>query len=382
LGDQLQLTVTKTGSSDVVLFNMVVTGSKGPIVIRTSPPPKKRDVPLNAVIVIVFSEPISGESLAPGVVRVTTGGTNVAGQLSFVDSTHLAAMFAPSAPLIPATDYTLTVTQGLKNVDGQPLRESVVIPFTTIDSSAALPTGVMQFEVSGMATDDANTPLPGATIYFWINPLPGQRTPGQVIATTDTDGKFTAHLTSIVGSASGPPGTADAISFAMAGAAGSELDNRYVLYHAMSDVRFRFHRALRILAGDSVLVTVTPNDGVCVNNTLDMHPSAIEWRCRTIYITSHVDGLMRITLQPCQTACPPIGLHAEPSVALPVDAARRLDSLYSISGDWTFDSLHPATGTLPVPMVHGVAMLVEVEVPWLDPNAETLWLRTSFTPAP
>ena len=383
MGDELQLTVTKAGSSDVASYDIALSGSKGPIVIRISPPPKKRDVPLNAVIVIVFSEPIFGASLTPSAVSLTIGGAPVAGQLGFADSTHVTALFIPNAPLIPATDYTLTVTQGIRNVDGQTLREPVVIQFRTTDSSSTPPSGVLKFHVSGTVTDDADTPLSGTYINFWINPLPGQRTPGQVIATTDADGKFTADLNSVFGSASGPPGTADAIAFAFATKDGVS-DNRYVLASGISDLRFKLYRAPRIIAGDSVLVTITPNDGVCVNNTQDMHPWPQEWRCRTIHVSpSAVDGSMRIAVGPCQTTCETIALHAEPMDTVVNGARLRADSLYNIRfGNWLFDSLNPATGTLTVPIAHGISMLVDVEMPWLNARAETFWLRTSFAPAP
>jgi len=139
LGDELLLSVTNNGSSDVASFDIRVAGSKGPVVVRTSPPPTKRDVPLNAVIVVVFSEPLAASSLTPAALSLTTaGGIPVAGQLRFADSTHLTAVFTPDTPLLPATDYTLTVTQAVTNVDGQALRNPVVVHFTTTDSSAGL----------------------------------------------------------------------------------------------------------------------------------------------------------------------------------------------------------------------------------------------------
>src|SRR5205807_10440296 len=45
-------------------FYLVVPASRRPVVVRTDPPPRKRDVPLNTSIVVVFSEPI----------RVTSAG--------------------------------------------------------------------------------------------------------------------------------------------------------------------------------------------------------------------------------------------------------------------------------------------------------------------
>jgi len=51
-----------------------------PVIVRTNPPPKKRDVPLNAAIVIVFSEPVDGRTLNSSAVQLLRGTTPVAAQ--------------------------------------------------------------------------------------------------------------------------------------------------------------------------------------------------------------------------------------------------------------------------------------------------------------
>jgi len=99
-GDQLQLRVmTDSGAVVGAPFGISVTGSKGPVVIRTAPSSLRRDVPLNAVILIVFSEPLSPASITRGTVSLTSAGAPVSGQLSFSDSAHVAVLFSPDAPL-------------------------------------------------------------------------------------------------------------------------------------------------------------------------------------------------------------------------------------------------------------------------------------------
>jgi hypothetical protein len=383
LGDQLQVTEWTDSMAVIASFNMSVAGSKGPVVVRTSPSKLKRDVPPNALILVVFSEPLSLASVAPGTMSLASGGAAVAGKLSFDDSSHLAVLFTPDAPLTPATDYTLNITQGVKNVDGQVLREPAVVQFTTAASTSAAPSGVVRFHVSGTVTDDSKTPVPGASIQFWISPLPGQlESPGEVFLPTDGDGKFTADLNSIAGSASGPPGTADAIAVGYASKDGYTWDSRYVLASGISDLRFKLYRRQWVTPGDSVLLTVTPDDGVCLDNGQDAPPSTAEWRCRTIFVPpSTVDGTLSLSIQPCQTAC--LGLYAEMMDAVVNGVRIHPDSTYvSRFGNSIFESILPATGALNVPMLRGFPLFVQIEVPWSDSQAETVWLRTSFTPAP
>ena len=381
LGDQLRLTVTETGSSDVASYTTVVSRSKGPVVIRTSPPPAKRDVPLNTVIVIVFSEPVAGASLTPDVVRLTSGGATVAGRLGFSDSTHLTAFFQPDAPLTPATDYTLTITQGIRNADGQVLSEPVTVQFTTTAALSPTSNALEEFHVNGTVTDEVNTPLSGAWVAFRTPNLPGFRY-SQLDTGSDGGGKFSLDLRALLGMVGAPPMALAPIAFAWAAKDGYVTDYRYVMSNETSNLHFTLYKQKWIVPGDSVLLTVTPNDAVCDNNTQDMHPWPVEWRCRTVYISpSAVEGTLHLSIQPCQSTC--LGLYAEPMDASANGARLDADSTYSTRyGYWTFMSLYPTTGTLNATMLKGFPMFVQVEVPWPIAQAETVWLHTSFTPAP
>ena len=134
--DVLDVDVTLTSGASPLHFSMAVPGTRRPIVVRTSPPPKKRDVPLNLTIIVVFSEPIAPATLNTTSVRLQTGSTLVAGMLAFIDDAHLTATVVPTAPLTAATDYTLTVTQDVQDLDGQSLEAPVVVQFTTVAADA------------------------------------------------------------------------------------------------------------------------------------------------------------------------------------------------------------------------------------------------------
>jgi len=360
LGDQLQLTVTKDIGADIASYGIAIAGSKGPVVIRTSPPPKKRDVPLNTVIVIVFSEPISPESLERGAVSLTSSGTPISGTLAFADSAHLTMSFTPDAPLAPATDYTMTITQGVTNVDGQSLRQSMVVPFTTTDPSV----GLQKYEVTGAVTDDAGTPLAGALLYFsYLQSYAPGWTYSQMHVQTDGAGRFVADIPGLPGSMKGPPGTEDAMAFLDFASAGEsyDSDSRYILASAMSDLRVHLTRRREIASGDSMSVFVAPDNSICVNNTQDMHPWPTEWVCATIHVMPSSDGQLTITATPTDGATLP-GLEAEPE-------------------DWStqYFSLYPTTGTLTFPVTHGVPQRLMVEIPWGSSGANFM-VKTTLVP--
>ena len=63
-GDSIAIAVQTTTSP--LSFTFAVPAADPPVVVRTDPPPHKRDVPLNASLVMVFSQPIGGATLTNG----------------------------------------------------------------------------------------------------------------------------------------------------------------------------------------------------------------------------------------------------------------------------------------------------------------------------
>ena len=122
----------------------VVVARRPPVVVRTNPPPKKRDVPLNSRITVVFSEPIDAGSLNNSAIQLRAGSQLVAASLVFRDSDHVAVIVIPNAPLAPATEYTLTVSNLIRDLDGESLETSLTVDFTT-----ALGGGFEEYFVDG-----------------------------------------------------------------------------------------------------------------------------------------------------------------------------------------------------------------------------------------
>jgi len=371
-GDSLQITVSTVGSTVPVVYSTAVPKVGRPIVVRTSPPPKKRDVPLNSSVVVTFSEPIDPESLTPAAVYLTTGGKTVPAHMVFDNLDQLTLMLVPDAPLMPATDYTLTITQAIKNLDGQALSAPIIVQFTTADQ----PNVATTYHLTGTVIDDAGVPIPGARLMVdfaselvWRNGL------AQSFLTTDSDGKFSVDVSGFrIGATLA--GLTDAIALVWTSGPSTQFsetqppeyvyDYRYVLASQTTDLRIQLHRSRQILAGDSLQMNISRDDPVCTNNVQDMHPWPVEWVCRTVFVLPPADGVLTIYAGACQPSCLPIALEVE---------------LSPWSSSAYYYSLYPATGTLEMPVVGGLPVRVHVEIPWGSP-AQSFMLRTSFTPAP
>jgi len=118
--DSIEVVVTDAGGAPIADLRLVVAVRRPPVVVRTNPPRKKNDVPLNAAIIVVFSEPVDGGTLTPGSVQLLQGTTPVAGTVRLLDASGLVALFEPAQLLAPATVYHLSVGQALRDRDGRP----------------------------------------------------------------------------------------------------------------------------------------------------------------------------------------------------------------------------------------------------------------------
>lgn len=133
-GDEVELSVRAADGATVLHYVRSVPGKRPPKVVRTSPPKGKRDVALNATIVIVFSEPVDGSTINETSIRLSHNGLAVPGTVSLLDAAQLTAVFTPAAPLAASTDYQLVVTEDVRDLDGEPVEAPVTVSFTTAAS--------------------------------------------------------------------------------------------------------------------------------------------------------------------------------------------------------------------------------------------------------
>jgi Tol biopolymer transport system component len=144
-GDTLDLAITTQSGSDTQRFIALVPLLKPPVIVRTDPPPAKRDVPLNAVMILVFSEPIKPSTLTGAALQLLLNGSPVAGTTAFADPANLVAAFTPASPLLPGTTYQLLATQGIQAISGESLAAPVAITITTDTSALPAPSPRIAF---------------------------------------------------------------------------------------------------------------------------------------------------------------------------------------------------------------------------------------------
>src|SRR5438093_938130 len=182
VGDSIEVVVTDAGSAVVQRLGLAVSARRPPVVVRTEPPPKKRDHPLNAPILVVFSEPVALSSITPSSVRVLRGSTPVAGTVSVLPGTSVAA-FIPRAPLEANADYSLVVTRAVKDLQGDLLEAGVTVPFTTGQSSMGAPASL------ALSPTDSVYLTIGETYQFTatVRDAAGNQLIGQTITWSTTD---------------------------------------------------------------------------------------------------------------------------------------------------------------------------------------------------
>jgi energy-converting hydrogenase Eha subunit A len=130
VGDMLEIAVAG-GAGGTTLLRGAVPLRRAPVVIRTVPPQGGTDVPLNNVIILVFSEPMDQTTLSPGSVQLLRDGSPVASAVRFGDANGLKVELTPSSVLEPDTRYRLVVTQVMRDLQGSALEEVFEADFTT-----------------------------------------------------------------------------------------------------------------------------------------------------------------------------------------------------------------------------------------------------------
>jgi len=131
IGDTVNVAVTN--AADVVVFRAAsaIKSPHRPVVVRTNPPAKKTDIPLNIVMQVVFSAPIDSTTLTTASIQLFRDGTPVAGTAQFRDSNHIIAEYRPNDLLSSNTPYRLLITQEIRDVNHMALETNVDVPFTT-----------------------------------------------------------------------------------------------------------------------------------------------------------------------------------------------------------------------------------------------------------
>jgi hypothetical protein len=141
--------------------NFVWTFTTGaiPAVTATNPTNGAITVPINRKIIATFSEAMHSTTITAAgtfTLVVTAGGAAVPGTVTYVAASNTAS-FAPTATLLPSTQYTATVTTAAQSAAGNGLAANYVWSFTTgLTADTSVPTVVSTIPASGTISVPTN----------------------------------------------------------------------------------------------------------------------------------------------------------------------------------------------------------------------------------
>jgi len=130
VGDSVVVEIERTGADGPMRTVQLVTASRPPVMVRTQPPHKKVDVPLNSIIVVVFSVPIDSATLSEGV-QLWNDTARVSGMVRLNDSAGFRVEFHPDSLLAIQTAYDLIITQSIHDLNGESPASSMDVQFST-----------------------------------------------------------------------------------------------------------------------------------------------------------------------------------------------------------------------------------------------------------
>ena len=152
-GDSVAVLIQPAGGPPA-RYGFIVPKGGRPTVVRTNPPKDKRDVPLNARMLVVFSEPVDAASLTSASMQLWRDGERVAGRLALTDAQRTSAELVPTTLLDADTEYELVISRGIRDDAGHALDEAVTLRFTTGAAPASPPFELSRAFSVGSGADD------------------------------------------------------------------------------------------------------------------------------------------------------------------------------------------------------------------------------------
>jgi len=129
VGDSLEIAIFQQHQL-LAMKTRIVPPRTPPKIVRTDPPPGRTRVPLNAQIIVVFSEPMDPATIGPEVIQLLRSGAQVPGTVA-LEPNGWEARFTPAGRLDSLADYQLVVSTDAAGLGGGRLEEPATVPFST-----------------------------------------------------------------------------------------------------------------------------------------------------------------------------------------------------------------------------------------------------------
>jgi hypothetical protein len=154
--------------SESFVFTTGASAAAAPTILSTSPANLATGVAINSAVLVSFSEAMSPASVSAATFKVTSAGNvAVAGSVTYSGTT---ATFQPASHLANSTQYTATVTTGVKDLGGTALAAAQVWTFTTGAAADTTPPTVTSTNPLTSATAVLTTAMIKAVFSEAITP--------------------------------------------------------------------------------------------------------------------------------------------------------------------------------------------------------------------
>ncbi|MBI5465733.1 MAG: Ig-like domain-containing protein, partial [Candidatus Kerfeldbacteria bacterium] len=133
------------GSESLVAFQAdfttgTATDIGAPSKLGSYPDNNATSVPVNSgAIMVAFNKALDPSTISTSTVSLAVGSSTVSGTVSY-DDTKNAVLFTPKVALSASTSYTLTISTGVKGLNGTAISSAYSISFTTGSADTVAPT--------------------------------------------------------------------------------------------------------------------------------------------------------------------------------------------------------------------------------------------------
>ena len=313
-----------TGAGLAANFAFSFTTGTIPTVVSTNPLNGAINVPINQKITATFSEAMNSTTVtASGTFTLAVagaGGAALPGTVTYVPATNTAT-FAPTANLLPSTQYTAAITTAAQNPAGNSLLTNAVWSFTTGKTADTTPPTIILTLPASAATSVPTNQKITATFSKVMDS-----------ATITASGTFSVAVAGVGGAA--VPGT---VSYA--GSAATFTPTASLA--ANTQFTATVTTAAKDLSGNALVAGAKPNPW---SFTTAAGPNTT---APTITLTSPADADVNVLLNKAvnatfSTAMDPVTITAPATFTLAVAGAGGA----AITGNVTYDSVsHIATFT-------------------------------------